>query len=319
MPAATWVISRRYSEFHDLNKRLRGKFPQVRNLEFPRRQMMLKLQKDFLHKRRIGLEKYLRVSRPHLHRIQREADRVIQELLLIPAVCRSRELRAFLSQAAINPADALRNQDINSNDFVSRIYNSVADGMEEFLGNIPVLDQLSVAGQNLISAATTQLAATTPVTDSFTSSSIDAEAEAELLAYEKQDLPPFVKPITDLFLETFELNRENNWLRGRAVIVVLHQLLGGTIERKVRESFDSLLSENNISSYVDALRESMWPNGRLKQGVERTELDKKRSRKEAATVLGTLVPELASSVVGRQNAQIAARKLEGTVNNARLK
>jgi sorting nexin-25 len=62
MPAATWVVSRRYSEFHDLNKRLRGKFPQVRNLEFPRRQMMLKLQKDFLHKRRIGLEKYLRVS-----------------------------------------------------------------------------------------------------------------------------------------------------------------------------------------------------------------------------------------------------------------
>jgi hypothetical protein len=64
MPAATWVISRRYSEFHDLNKKLRGKFPQVRNLEFPRRQMMLKLQKDFLHIRRIGLEKYLRVQLP---------------------------------------------------------------------------------------------------------------------------------------------------------------------------------------------------------------------------------------------------------------
>jgi sorting nexin-25 len=31
-------------------------------LEFPRRQMMLKLQKDFLHKRRLGLEKYLRVG-----------------------------------------------------------------------------------------------------------------------------------------------------------------------------------------------------------------------------------------------------------------
>jgi sorting nexin-25 len=64
MPAATWVVSRRYSEFHELNKRLRSKFPQVRNLEFPRRQMMLKLQKDFLHKRRLGLEKYLRVSEP---------------------------------------------------------------------------------------------------------------------------------------------------------------------------------------------------------------------------------------------------------------
>jgi sorting nexin-25 len=61
MPAAAWVVSRRYSEFHELNKRLRAKFGQVRSLEFPRRQMMLKLQKDFLQKRRLGLEKYLRV------------------------------------------------------------------------------------------------------------------------------------------------------------------------------------------------------------------------------------------------------------------
>jgi sorting nexin-25 len=205
--------------------------------------------------------------------------------------------------------------------------------MEEFLGNIPVLDQLSVAGQNLISAATTQLASTNGATTlagsqsaSISSSGVlgpepntDAEAEAELLAFEKQELPPFVKPITDLFLETFELNRENNWLRGRAVIVVLHQLLGGTIERKVRESFDSLLSENSISKYIDTLKDSMWPNGRLKQGVERTASERGNSRKEAATVLNTLVPELTSSVVGRQNAQIAARKLEGTLNNARLK
>jgi sorting nexin-25 len=74
MPAATWVISRRYSEFHDLNKRLRGKFPQVRNLEFPRRQMMLKLQKDFLHKRRIGLEKYLRVRIFRMHNCGAKSD-----------------------------------------------------------------------------------------------------------------------------------------------------------------------------------------------------------------------------------------------------
>ena len=62
MPAAAWVITRRYSEFHELHKRLRAKFPQVRSLELPRRQMVLKLQKDFLQKRRLGLEKYLRVS-----------------------------------------------------------------------------------------------------------------------------------------------------------------------------------------------------------------------------------------------------------------
>lgn len=202
--------------------------------------------------------------------------------------------------------------------------------MEEFLGNIPVLDQLSVAGQNLISAATTQLASTNGITtqpNSLAASGVlvagepstDAEAEAELLAFENKELEPFVKPICDLFLETFELNRENNWLRGRAVVVVLHQLLGGTIERKVRESFDNLLSENNIVKYIDTLKDSMWPNGRMKVSEERTVQDKEKSRKEAATVLSTLIPELASSVVGRQNAQLAAKKLEGTLNNTRLK
>jgi len=308
MPAAAWVVSRRYSEFHDLNKRLRSKFPQVRNLEFPRRQMVLKLQKDFLQKRRLGLEKYLR------------------DLLLVPAVCRSLEFRSFLSQAAISATDPSASRP-TPNDFVSRIYNSVADGMEEFLGNIPVLDQLSVAGQNLISAATNQLANVngtpgaplTPGAVIAVEPNTDVEAEAELLAFENKELEPFVKPICDLFLETFELNRENNWLRGRAVVVVLHQLLGGTIERKVRESFDSVASEDSIARYIDALKDSMWPGGKMKQGVERSPLDRSRSRKEAGGVLSTLVPELSASMVGRGNAQLAAKKLEATLNNQRLK
>lgn len=61
MPAAVWAVTRRYSEFHDLNKRLRARFPAVKTLEFPRRQALFTLQKDFLQKRRVILEKYLRV------------------------------------------------------------------------------------------------------------------------------------------------------------------------------------------------------------------------------------------------------------------
>ncbi|KAF2745510.1 hypothetical protein M011DRAFT_469566 [Sporormia fimetaria CBS 119925] len=309
MPAAAWVVTRRYSEFHELHKRLRAKFAPVRNLELPRRQMMLKLQKDFLQKRRLGLEKYLR------------------ELLLIPAVCRSRELRAFLSQQAISPLDLAQSTAADSRDFVTRIYSSVADGMEEFLGNIPVLDQLSVAGQNLITAATSQLTANgTAATSSLSGSTVlpadppnsDADAEAELLAFENKELEPFVKPICDLFLETFELNRENNWLRGRAVVVVLHQLLGGTIERKIRDSFSTYTSEHVIARYIDTLKDSMWPNGKLKQSVERTPAQRDKSRKEAGVVLGTLIPDLASSVVGRSNAQAASRRLVATFNNPRL-
>ncbi|KAK7513845.1 PXA domain-containing protein [Phyllosticta citriasiana] len=286
MPAATWVIPRRYSEFHELNKRLRSKYPMIRNLEFPRRQVMLKLQRDFLQKRRASLEKWLR------------------ELLLIPAICRSRELRAFLSQRTIsNGGDAGADQ---RGDMVARIYSSVTDGMEEFLGNIPVLDQLSLAGQNLISAATTQLqnaaaggpnsasangsgtataslssptqgpppsaalaAAATNTSPLVNDPQTAAEAEAELRAYENSrngvggDLssgpPSFIKPICDLFLEAFELNRENNWLRGRAVVMVLHQLLGGTIERKVRDNVRAMVADESIVKWVGVVRGALFP------------------------------------------------------------
>ena len=325
MSAASWEVPRRYSEFHHLHQRLRRQYPAVRELDFPRRRLVMKLQRDFLHKRRISLENYLR------------------GLLRLPAVCQSRDLRAFLSQSAIM-AKQDTGRDSERRDIVSRIYNSVTDGMDEFIGNVPVLDQLSMAGQNLISAATNQFNSMPP--PASTSSTVangnsttnllpDAadplhtdEARAELEAYSSDpgtlsrntDLEPFVKPICDLFLETFDLNRGNNWLRGRAVVVVLHQLLGGAVERKVRDSVKGLSSEENVLHYLSLAKETFWPGGghMRKEAPVRTEAEKGASRREAGILLGMLVPELAGGVVGRGNAAAASRRIGATVNNRRL-
>ncbi|KAI0849771.1 PXA domain-containing protein [Daldinia vernicosa] len=298
MPAATWIVTRRYSEFHELHQKLRDRYPSVRNLEFPRRRMVLKLQSDFLRKRRDALERYL------------------SELLLLPDVCRSRDLRAFLSQSVITQGEDIINRE-DKKDMMTRLYDSVADGMEDILGNIPVLDQLSTAGQNLIAAATSQMS-TIPLNvneDAITA----AEAEAELNAFENKELEPFIKPICDVFLEVFGLNRGNNWLRGRAVVVVLHQMLGGTIERKVRDNFKVLVQEDAILKYIDLLRNSMWPGGQLNRNKQpRTSSEKARTRREASLMLATLVPDLAGNVVGRLNAQAASRRMFATLNNSRL-
>ncbi|KAL8917172.1 MAG: hypothetical protein Q9172_005964 [Xanthocarpia lactea] len=319
MSAASWAVARRYSEFHDLHHRLRRLYPAVRELDFPRRRLVLKLQRDFLHRRRISLQNYLR------------------ELLRLPAVCQSRDLRAFLSQSAIiSKQDTGR--DSERRDIVSRIYNSVTDGMDEFLGNVPVLDQLSIAGQNLISAATSQFnsmpspngSSTSPATRTNDPKALldaadpihSVEARAELDAFDSnaRELEPFVKPICDLFLETFELNRGNNWLRGRAVVVVLHQLLGGTVERKVRDTVKTLAAEDSILKYINQLKETFWPGGGAmrKETVARTEADKSKSRREATVLLATLVPDLAGNIVGRANAQAASRRIAATINNRRL-
>lgn len=66
MPAAQWAVARRYSEFFQLNQALRARFDSVKALDFPRRRVVMKLQKDFLEKRRVALEKYLKVClTPH--------------------------------------------------------------------------------------------------------------------------------------------------------------------------------------------------------------------------------------------------------------
>ncbi|KAL2827099.1 PXA domain-containing protein [Aspergillus pseudoustus] len=310
MPAASWAVARRYSEFHELHHKLRMRYPSVRQLEFPRRRMVMKLQKEFLQKRRLALEAYL------------------QKLLLLPEVCRSRDLRAFLSQRAIIPRNETP-RDGETKDLVTRIYNSVADGMDDFLGNFGVLDQLSIAGQNLISAATNQQHQQQQQTPNVVVTPTDsglatedavtaAEAEAELNAFEDRELEPFIKPICDLFLETFELNRGNNWLRGRAVVVVLHQLLGGTIERKVREGARSFIQDEHLLRYIALARDTLWPGGVLRENRVRTASVRLRSRTEASLVLATLVPDLAGNVVGRANAQAAARRIFATLNNQRL-
>lgn len=317
MPAASWIITRRYSEFHELHQRLRSKYPSVRHLDFPRRRVVMKLQSDFLQKRRQALEQYLR------------------GLLLLPDVCRSRELRAFLSQSVITPGgDPTEEQD--KKDMMTRLFDSVTDGMEDILGSIPVLDQLSVAGQNLIAAATSQMngpgmnGLVDPAANSSDAATA-AEAEAELNAFEEDrnegQPEPFVKPICDIFLEVFELNRGSNanWLRGRAVVVVLHQLLGGTIERKLREHVRLLAqTEDAVLRYVALLRDNLWPGGAAfgssNPGKKpRTKMEKSRTRTEASLLLATLLPDLAGSVVGRVNAQAASRRVFATFNNERLK
>lgn len=214
-------------------------------------------------------------------------------MLLIPEVCRSRDLRAFLSQQTIAPQPNLiqSSPDDDRRDIISRLYNSIADGMEDVLGNIPILDQLSLASANMINTAAVSHMQS-PQKGNIGGAMLDAaEAEAELSAFEDKEVEPFVKPICDLFLEVFELNKGSNWLRGRAVVVVLHQLLGGTIERKVREQAKNILDEESMLKYIRLLKDTMWPDGNLRQGAKtRTPKEKSKTRTEAGLMLATLLP-----------------------------
>jgi sorting nexin-25 len=62
-------------------------------------------------------------------------------------------------------------------------------------------------------------------------------------------------------------------------------------DRKIRENVKGLLSEMRLLSYINLLRDSLWPGGKLKPpDVPRTAEEKIRTRDEANRKLSSLVP-----------------------------
>ena len=236
----------------------------------------------------------------------------------MPEVCRSRDLRAFLSQRTMNPANDSKGE-VDQKDRIKGIYDSPMDGMSEIIRNDDaVLDQVPAVVPTLTSAATDALS-TSPQAEMKAPVSA-AEGEAELNAFETRELEPFVKPICDILLEIFNLKRGQSWLRGRTVVVVLHQLLGGIVERKVRDYAQTLVQEESIIGYINLIKDSIWPAGRATPGEAkiRTEAQKTKSRKAARVVLATVIPDLAGNIVGKANAQAASRRISATLNNPRV-
>ncbi|KAK9457247.1 PXA domain-containing protein [Dipodascopsis uninucleata] len=362
-----WIVARRYSEFFQLHQHLRHKFPQVNNLDFPKKGVsMLKFQKSFIEARKSGLENYL------------------QALLKMPEVCHSRELRSFLSSQEFHYShssvarynDKYRSSSFRaqSSELVTKLYNTLQDGVEDIFGNFMVdytgnlgtslipsrdqqymksngkarsnmgsssaslLSQMSKSAYDAPSIASADIRKIGKRPSSVLSKSKDdlfkysdsskddpraiAEVEAELNSYEevassKGGEEPFIKPICDLFLELFDLNKGNNWLRGRASVVVLQQLLGGTIERKIKEQIDGLAEEGMIMNMLNLIREKLWPNGtkRLDPPIVRTTKEQAKTKSEASFLLDTLVQDLAAKVVGSSNARHASRKVFAMLQN----
>jgi len=129
----------------------------------------------------------------------------------------------------------------------------------------------------------------------------------------------FSAPICDLILAVFELNKKNNWLRRQAIVIILQQVLGGTVERKIREYARIFSEESRIMRLVNMFRDTLWPNGQLKTtSALRTTEEKSRTRDEANRKLSALVPDLAANMIGRSNARRGARRIFAVLQNRRL-
>lgn len=279
--SAGWVVARRYTQFHELHSHLREQFVEVRGLDFPKKKLLLKFQhKSLVDARRLALQKYLK------------------ELLKIEWVCKSKAFRLFLS------SETFSLDNLQANDLVRA--RSPFDRDDLVTRTIP-------------------LRATSPTLPSPTSSSSANQSqshlelslsEADFEIMEQGNLHPFVQSVCDFFIEVFGLNLGNNWIRGRAVIVVLQQLLGGTIEKKLRDSINTYTSIQRISDLVELLRDTMWPNGvKRPPGIPRTAAEKTKTKHESMVLLHKLLHDTFSKVVGSSSTRYASRNLFAMYQN----
>jgi sorting nexin-25 len=172
-----------------------------------------------------------------------------QNLIAIPVVCESNELRAFLSRespfiASDHPATTAKGSTpFSGTGLVRTVYQSVAGSIDDMFFGPSMLDVM-------IQRLTRQAAEFAGIVGSAVNDE-DLVAQAiktfgkmiseDTLIHLSGDLKPlegetststFSAPICDLVLAVFELNKKNNWLRRQAIVIILQQVLGGTIERQ---------------------------------------------------------------------------------------
>ncbi|KAG6889976.1 hypothetical protein C0995_012936 [Termitomyces sp. Mi166 len=331
--ASGWVVARRYNEFFNLHNKLRERYVLVRNLDFPGKRLVTVLSGSFVDTRRISLEKYL------------------QNVVAIPVVCESDELRAFLSRdspfVASPTPEPPKGTTFSGKDLVRNVYRSVTESIDDMFFGPSMLDvmiqrltrqaaefagivgsgihdedlvaqALNVSGRNSPDTAFLQLSGDLKPLEGETSTSI------------------FSAPICDLVLAVFELNKQNNWLRRQAIVIILQQVLGGTIERssiswlcldqqltlfirKIRDYVKTYFEEPRLLSLIKLFRDGLWPGGKLKPpGAPRSFEEKMVTRDAANRKLSSLVPDLAANMIGRTNARRGARRMFAVLQNRRL-
>ncbi|VEU19418.1 DEKNAAC100183 [Brettanomyces naardenensis] len=312
---AGWLVARRFSQFYKLHKYLRVRHPEIGDLDFPKRKVVMKFQQPaLLEERKRKLEEYLR------------------KLICINTVCSDRVFRDFLSSDVFT-LDL--NDDSSSTKstttITTNLYNRIWDQLLHFqLGEDPnaTIDASNEKEDRPLPGdihnpkfdSTPEMRKELSILDEETDTPSGSPDYEGLNGETKPENFPSVRPLFDLMVTVFQLNKSKVWLGGRALVIILQQLLGSTIERVVRENVDGRIKkESNVFALLTGLQNSLWPNGDFrKHGKERTSIEKARTKQQARYMLVTFAMDSCSRIFGRQNSRYAAELTFDSLQNPLL-
>lgn len=130
-----------------------------------------------------------------------------------------------------------------------------------------------------------------------------------------------VKIVSDLFISVFSGNETSRWFRGRAIVTLLQQLLGSTIEKYIKDQGKKWSSDKQISSVVAGFKFALWgPNGtfRRPKGKKREDVTKSEEmalETRSKEVFQMFFIESFATVVGYSKTKEAAVRLHEMLQN----
>lgn len=283
---AGWVVARRFRQFYRLNEYLKKRIPEVSRIKFPKKSVqMLNFQKrQQVESRKPILQDYL------------------QALLQNPEVCSNSAFRSFLSSEDFHLKSS--SQVIDSKKGLDTMFNKIygGSGFGRRIQNIESDNFKSLQNKDILESI--------------------KEMEKELKQFDENEKCssgkiPFVRPISDLLMTIFDLGNSKSWLRGRALLVILQQLLGSTIERTITQVVNTNIRlEEKIVDTIQIIKNLLFPDGKFRESPQvRTKMEQTTTRHEAMFILRSFMNETCSKLFGSRNSNRACDNIFELLQN----
>ncbi|KAJ1982576.1 tRNA (guanine-N(7)-)-methyltransferase (tRNA(m7G46)-methyltransferase) [Dimargaris verticillata] len=203
------------------------------------------------------------------------------------------------------------------NHYLNPIQKTIAEGLEDILG-----------GSFMLGLVSQQLGQ--QVTNLALEPAIGPGHTVEPAGDGTHAVAPFMGTLCDLLIEVFELKEKNNWLRKQAISMLLRNILGSTIERRIREGLGDLVALPQLTQYLQVLKQSLWPqlnapsillakNGSSgRDDAPRSDAAKFDTRYDAYQKWQFFLPNVLGNAVGTRNAKRGAARLFNLLQNPYL-
>lgn len=251
-PSQRWQTRRRYREFDEFRSVLSSKHADLSSIPFPGKRTFNNMSKEFLDKRTGALNAYLLA----LFRAEKQGiyAGLLEDLLCFlqrgdwskerhaaaqRPTSRSESGRFYLSASIKAPAAGTKlSADVIFGDFFQGV------------GRVFKVGTLAPGSASRESSVV------------LSSSKNRVGASLDLSGSDDESIP--LRIMLLLFDEVFDLRRKNQWFR-RRIVAILRQIvkttLGDSINRRIVEHVDDMLSADRIAEYLRMLRDALWPGG----------------------------------------------------------